>query len=249
MGGDSNANLLTSLDEAASIDRVLQRNIQTPNQIDLAGVYAVTVLQKTLIGNAVGGAITYNLPTAVGIKGMRFTFKKSDASANPVTIAAFGAELIDGTASKILAAQYGTISIESDGANWVVVVPTASTSGTSREPYQFGRSGAVPGGGTLQLFASGSATTGFRMNRAGTITGGSIQVNAADAVRAYKLSIRVNGVEVALVALPVATAGASSAALAVAFVAGDRLTAFVVRTSGAAASTFTDTVAMIEVTV
>jgi hypothetical protein len=134
MAGQSTAYLQTSLDEAAAIDRVLQRNIQTPIQTDLTGVYAVTALQQTMVGNAVGGAVTYNLPSAVGIQGMRFTFKKSDASANPVNVVAAGAELIDGLASRILANQYDSISIESDGANWQVVVPTSSGATASVDP-------------------------------------------------------------------------------------------------------------------
>lgn len=123
-----------------------------------------------------------------------------------------------------------------------------SAAAARQSDYQFGRTVVVPGGGTLQQQGPGNTLAGVRVNRAGTITGGSIQVNVVDAVRAYKLSIRVNGVEVALVALPVGTIGASTAALAVAVVVGDVITAFMVRTAGAGASTFSEQHAMIEVT-
>lgn len=120
--------------------------------------------------------------------------------------------------------------------------------GARQADYQFGRTVVIPAGGTLQHQGPGNTLAGVRVNRAGTITGGSIQVNVVDAVRAYKLSIRVNGIEVALVALPVGTIGASTAALAAAVVVGDVITAFMVRTAGAGVSSFSDQHAMVEVT-
>jgi len=89
---------------------------------------------------------------------------------------------------------------------------------------------------------------GYRLYRAGFITGGSVKVNIADATKDYKLSIRINGVEVALIPLPSGSTGANSAALAAAFVVGDILTAFMVRTLGAGASAFTDMTGVVEVT-
>jgi len=207
---------------------------------------------RTIYSDTAGGARVLLLPDLALSRHRRYTIKKI-AAANTTTITPFGAQTIEGAATLVLVANDEAVEIQADtvAGTWRVVAGKGApvSTGASREPYQFGRSGAVPGGGTLQLFGPGSTTTGFRMDRPGTITGGSIQVNVVDAVRAYKLSIRVNGVEVALVALPVATLGASSVALAVAVVAGDLLTAFMVLTAGAGASTFTDTIAMIEVTV
>lgn len=111
----------TPLDVAASIDRVLRRNIQFPDQTFVAGNHAVTVLMRTLLGNASGGVINFNLPSAVGIAGMRFTFKKTDSSANAVGVNAAGLETIDGVASVTLNQPNQVVSIESDGANWKVV--------------------------------------------------------------------------------------------------------------------------------
>lgn len=112
---------LTPLDVAASIDRVLRRNIQFPDQTFTVGNYAVTVLMRTLLGDASGGVINFNLPSAVGLAGMRFTFKKTDSSANAVGVNAAGLETIDGAASVTLNQQNQAVSIESDGANWKVV--------------------------------------------------------------------------------------------------------------------------------
>lgn len=120
--------------------------------------------------------------------------------------------------------------------------------GAARPKYLFGNTAAVPAGGTLQMNGPGNAIQGYRMMRAGTITGGSIQVNTADASRAYNLDIRVNAVSVATVPLPVSTLGASNVVLSVPVVVGDVVSAFLVRTSGAGASTFDEMASAVEVT-
>lgn len=111
----------------------------------------------------------------------------------------------------------------------------------------YGNTVAVPTGGTLQLLGAGNTTVGYRLDRAGTITGASIQVSAADNARNYNLSIRVNGTEQATITLNNAT-GTSSAALSFAVAANDVITAFLVRTLGANASGFTSEAAVVEVT-
>lgn len=102
----------------------------------------------------------------------------------------------------------------------------------------FGAVASVPAAGTRQLLGAGSTLGAWRVPRTGRITAGAIQVDVIDVARAYKLSIRINTVEVALVALPVSTLGAQDVVLNVAVVAGDLLTAFMVRTAGAGGSTF-----------
>lgn len=66
------------------------------------------------------GAITVTLPTAVGIKGKMYVVKKMDA-VTTLTIAAAGAETIDGAASITRTTQYSSVSLVSDGANWELV--------------------------------------------------------------------------------------------------------------------------------
>lgn len=121
-------------------------------------------------------------------------------------------------------------------------------SGDDKARFQFGATATVPGAGTRQLLGPGNTLSGVRSNRAGTITGASIQVDAVDATRAYNLDIRINGVSAVTLALPVSTIGAHSTALSVAVAAGDVLTAFMVKTAGAGASTFSEEHGMIEVT-
>lgn len=150
-----------------------------------------------------------------------------------------GTDVIDGATAVLAGLMSAVDKTKSD---------TVLTNAADRERHQFGRSAGVPVGGTLQLQGPGTTLVGVRANRAGTITGGSLQVDVVDATRTYKLSIRVGGVEVALIVLPVSTLGVHSIALAVAFVAGAVITSFVVRTAGAGASTFGDQHAMVELT-
>lgn len=96
---------------------------------------------------------------------------------------------------------------------------------------------------------AGVTPVGYRMFFAGTIDNASIQVDAADGARAYNLDIRVNGVSVATLALPVAAIGADTCTtpIAAAVVCGDVITAFLVRTAGVGASTFSNESALVEV--
>ncbi len=83
--------------------------------------YALTISDYTVLANAVGGAITLNLPTAVGITGRIYVIKKIDAGASIITVDANGSETIDGALTQTIANQWESIMIQSDGANWVVI--------------------------------------------------------------------------------------------------------------------------------
>jgi hypothetical protein len=71
--------------------------------------------------SASGGAFTANLPTAVGNGGKIFRFKKTDSSTNAVTVDGSGTETIDGATTFVLNAQYESVTVLSDGTNWLVV--------------------------------------------------------------------------------------------------------------------------------
>lgn len=118
-----------------------------------------------------------------------------------------------------------------------------------KNKYSFGRSAAVPAGGTLQLFATGQTLQGFCVIRAGKITGLSIRVNTADGARTYQLQVFVNGVlSTAVLTLASGSTSASTTALALVIAVGDIITTFMVRTAGAGASTFGDEEALVELT-
>jgi hypothetical protein len=103
---------------------------------------------------------------------------------------------------------------------------------------EFGSTGGVPSGGTLALLGPGNTTTGIRVPSDQKIMGASIQVNVVDALRTYNVSIRVNGIEVATLGLPISSLGSQTASLNIPVLAGDVVTIFMVRASGTGSSTF-----------
>lgn len=66
--------------------------------------------------DATAGAITINMPTAVGNNAM-YVIKKTDSSSNTVTIVPNGAQTIDGLTSVTIRFQNTSIDIYSDGSN------------------------------------------------------------------------------------------------------------------------------------
>lgn len=146
-GGSSNLTLATNYDLAIMIyDGTLSKwvalaltasgalgaaNTWTENNYFSAGmrhrVHALTT--DTTITNdyymcnvdASGAAVTITLPTADSIAGQTFIIRKSDSSANAVTIDGYSSETINGAATVAMTAQYTSYTIMSDGTNWMVV--------------------------------------------------------------------------------------------------------------------------------
>lgn len=96
-----------------------------------------TALDQDLVvlADATGGDITVTLPTATGREGRRIIVKKTDSSANTVTIDGNGSETIDGATTVALASQNELREIVSDLSNWYVVsssgITAASDEGAS----------------------------------------------------------------------------------------------------------------------
>ena len=78
--------------------------------------YTVTTADK--IVNATSGTFTITLPTAVGITGQEFVIKNSGSGV--VTVDGNSTETIDG-ATTVDLNQYDSITVVSDGANWIVI--------------------------------------------------------------------------------------------------------------------------------
>jgi hypothetical protein len=85
------------------------------------GAYTLTGTDDTVTGNATTATFALTLPTAVGIAGRRYVLKKTDASANAVTVATTSSQTIDGATTYSLATQYKYVIVMSDGANWIIV--------------------------------------------------------------------------------------------------------------------------------
>jgi hypothetical protein len=112
----------TFLDLAASIDRVLNRNINFPlRAVTAAGTTALSIVNRKVTVDATLGNITLTLPSAItAVAGMDFEIKRIDGSANTVTIqSAVGGQTIDGAASFSLSKQYQSAIFTSNGANYL----------------------------------------------------------------------------------------------------------------------------------
>jgi hypothetical protein len=83
--------------------------------LDSQGFDALITIDTT------SGAVTVTPPSAVAIKGRRYTIKKLNAGANNVVIDPNGAETIDGAATLTFNTQWQTVRIISDGSNWLVL--------------------------------------------------------------------------------------------------------------------------------
>ena len=64
------------------------------------------------------GTFDVTLPTAAGIAGQEFIIKNSGAGT--ITVATTSSQTIDGAATAVLSTQYGSLSVMSDGANYLI---------------------------------------------------------------------------------------------------------------------------------
>lgn len=81
------------------------------------GAYVVD--NTDCVVNCTANTFTVTLPTAVGLEGQYFIIKNSGTGV--ITIDGDGTETIDGATTKILAVQYESMTVVSNGANWIVV--------------------------------------------------------------------------------------------------------------------------------
>ena len=89
---------------------------------------------QTIQVNASSGAVTCQLPTAVGNTGVIFTIKKTDTTTNRVTISTTSAQTIDDSTTQLLTQQYQFLSVTSNGSNWLVTDDAAAL----RSVYVYG---------------------------------------------------------------------------------------------------------------
>lgn len=87
----------------------------------ITGNLTLTSAHYTIDANATSGAITVTLPAAATYTGITYVIRKSDASANTVTIDGDGSETINGSTTKVLSNQYDAATIQSTGAAWIVI--------------------------------------------------------------------------------------------------------------------------------
>jgi len=82
--------------------------------------YAHLATDSLILVDASSAAVTVNLIAVASHNGAPVTIKKIDGSGNAVTIDGNAAETIDGATTNVLASQYDSVTIQSDGTQWWV---------------------------------------------------------------------------------------------------------------------------------
>ena len=95
----------------------LIRRILTRPQAVVANTTLTTTNNVVLVTTGAGNK-TITLPHALDNASRVYTVKKVDAGIGTVTVTAVGTDTIDGAATVVLLAQWNTVTIISDGANW-----------------------------------------------------------------------------------------------------------------------------------
>lgn len=86
----------------------------------VSSVYTTSLTDITVLANSAGGGQTVNLISAAQRPGMVQTVKNIGAT-GAVTVAAAGAQTIDGSSTQTLASQFNAHTYQSDGSNWFII--------------------------------------------------------------------------------------------------------------------------------
>lgn len=118
--------ILTVPPTASNVPEWVRRAASTINQLANKKTNIVTVTaahtvadgDDVVLGDATGAAFRVALPPVATWIGKIVTIKKTDASANAVTIDGNGAETIDGSATVALATQYKSRTLLAGASEW-----------------------------------------------------------------------------------------------------------------------------------
>jgi hypothetical protein len=89
--------------------------------VSKTSAYTVTSSDDMVVANATGGAFTVTLPNATTVgDGREFTVKKIDSSSNAVTIGTTSSQTIDGATTKVLTAQWTSITVKALSGAWYI---------------------------------------------------------------------------------------------------------------------------------
>lgn len=115
----NNASIQLAYDSTTSRWMVVGTASSTTSVVSVSIDTVLTSLNDVVLVSASGAARTITLPTP--ISGKTITVKKTDSSANAVTISRSSTETIDGNNSVTLSAQYDSYTMVSDGTNWFII--------------------------------------------------------------------------------------------------------------------------------
>jgi hypothetical protein len=114
--------------------------------------YSLTTATDILICTASSGAITINLPTAVGNSGKIFRLIRTDTTlANVITINATSPQIIGGFAIRRMWTANESWNIVSDGANWQIISHEAETGWIDDGPVVVTATTTNPVKGTMTI--------------------------------------------------------------------------------------------------
>lgn len=82
-----------------------------------SGTYAIATTDYTI--DCTSGTFTATLPTAVGVAGKVYHIKNSGTGT--ITVATTSSQTIDGATTQVLSDQYTTLTVQSTGANWIIL--------------------------------------------------------------------------------------------------------------------------------
>lgn len=82
--------------------------------------YTASATDEIILVDATSAAVAITLPT-VPVSGKEYTVKKTDASANTVTVTAAGTAKIDGAATSVISFRWTAVTVIGDGTDWFCV--------------------------------------------------------------------------------------------------------------------------------
>lgn len=95
--------------------------LMKPTVNSVAKDYEATDLDSLVLADATDANRAITLPKASQNKGKQLKIKKTDSSANTVTISGKDGETIDGSSTKVLSNQNEITRVISDGEKWHIV--------------------------------------------------------------------------------------------------------------------------------
>lgn len=122
--------------------------------------YTASAADDLILVSAASAAWTLSLPAAATVTGKQFRIKKTDSSANAVTIDPSGSETIDGMTTYPLNGQYNWIVICSDGTGWVKIAAGETVTAV----YKSGAGNSLASAGIIDF-----GTKGFDSHNAVTV--------------------------------------------------------------------------------
>lgn len=206
----------------------------TAQFVDSGSILSESIASGGLLSGNIGSGQIGSVHIASG------TVVAADVGSGAISSGRIGdAAVVAGSiaSGQIMAGHIGSGAIQS-GALASGIVPATTL-------VQFGNTVQVPGGGSLQLQGPGATLAGLAMIQNSMIEGASLAVNSGGE-NDYNLEIRINGSGQVSLPLTSGSMKVFSNSLSTLVSGGDIVTTFVVRTSGAGPSTFTEEAALVK---